>query len=322
MKTSSLLETQIAIKTIKDNFESALAKKLNLTRVSAPLFVEKSSGLNDDLSGKEESVSFLIQGKRIEIVHSLAKWKRNALREYGFAPYTGLYTDMNAIRKDEALDHLHSIYVDQWDWEKVILRKDRHLDFLYKTVKDIYSVILDIASLSNRRWGYDYILPKQIAFIDSEELLRKYPNLSSKERENAIVKENGAVFLYKIGYPLSNGLPHDSRAADYDDWKLNGDILLYDEVLDESVEISSMGIRVDETSLKEQLLFKNEEKKLDNPYCKAILSGVLPLTIGGGIGQSRLCLYYLKKRHIGEVQSSYWPSEMKERLLSEGIEIL
>ncbi|MCR5078776.1 MAG: aspartate--ammonia ligase [Bacilli bacterium] len=319
---STLLETQIAIKYIKDNFERLLAKKLNLTRVSAPLFVEKSTGLNDDLSGVEESVNFTLDGKRIEIVHSLAKWKRNALREYGFAPYTGLYTDMNAIRKDEHLDRLHSIYVDQWDWEKVILRKDRNKEYLFQTVKEIYSVIKKLANMAREKWSHTYFLPKSIFVISSSELEALYPTLSTKEREREITKKHGAVFLYQIGWPLPSGVAHDARAADYDDWKLNGDILLYDEVIEDSLEISSMGIRVDGHSLREQLEFKGELSKLDNPYCKAVTSGVLPLTIGGGIGQSRLCMYFLKKRHIGEVQSSYWPKEMKDALIAEGLEIL
>ncbi len=319
---AAILETQIAIKYLKDNFQKLLARKLNLTRVSAPLFVEKSTGLNDDLSGVEESVHFVLDGKRIEIVHSLAKWKRNALKEYGFAPYTGLYTDMNAIRKDERLDALHSIYVDQWDWEKVILKEDRTKEYLFKTVSDIYAVILRTAKMANKKWGYEYSLPKNIHFISSTDLEALYPDLTSKQREKEITKRYGAIFLYQIGWPLANGTAHDARAADYDDWNLNGDILLYDEVIDDALEISSMGIRVDASSLKEQLTFKNELSKMENPYCQAVMNNELPLTIGGGIGQSRLCMYFLKKRHIGEVQSSYWPKEMKEKLLKEGLEIL
>ena len=322
MEELSLLETQIAIKYLKDEFESLLAKKLNLTRVSAPLFVEESTGLNDNLNGYEQSVSFNINNKKIEIVHSLAKWKRYALKEYNFLPYSGLYTDMNAIRKDEVMDNLHSIYVDQWDWEKIILDKDRKLSYLFKTVSQIYSVILKVASISEKKWGFAYDLPKKISKISTKELEKRYPDKTPKEREYLITKELKAVFIYQIGWPLKNKLPHDGRAADYDDWKLNGDIILFDETIDSPIELSSMGIRVNKESLVKQLKYKNELNKLDNPYCKSILKDELPLTIGGGIGQSRLCMYYLKKKHIGEVQSSYWPDEIKEQLKKQGIKLL
>ena len=322
MKNLSLLETQIAIKMLKDKFQSLLAKKLSLTRVSAPLFVEKGSGLNDDLNGVEESVSFLCQEERLEIVHSLAKWKRFALKEYGFEEGSGLYTDMNAIRKDETMDALHSIYVDQWDWEKIIKKEQRKSAYLFSTVRKIYSVILQVARWSQKQWGYDYDLPSSISILSSRELEKRYPDKTPKEREYLFAKEKKAVFIYQIGWPLKNGLPHDGRAADYDDWKLNGDIIVFDEVIDSALELSSMGIRVDQESLKRQLKQKKELAKLDNPYCQAILHDELPLTIGGGIGQSRLCMFYLKKKHIGEVQSSYWPKKMREELHQEGIDLL
>ena len=322
MNKLSLLDTQIAIKYLKDKFESLLAKKLNLTRVSAPLFVEESTGLNDNLNGYEESVSFVINNKKIEIVHSLAKWKRYALKEYHFSLHTGLYTDMNAIRKDEVMDNLHSIYVDQWDWEKIIEEKDRKASYLFKVVSQIYSVILKVASLSEKKWGYTYDLPKKIVHISTKELEKRYPNKTPKEREYLITKEYKAVFIYQIGWPLKNDLPHDGRSADYDDWNLNGDIILFDDVIDAPIELSSMGIRVNKESLSKQLEYKNELDKLNNPYCQSIINNELPLTIGGGIGQSRLCMYFLKKKHIGEVQSSYWPDEMREELEKEGIILL
>ncbi|MBP5216322.1 MAG: aspartate--ammonia ligase [Bacilli bacterium] len=322
MDKLSLLDTQIAIKYLKDHFEALLAKKLNLTRVSAPLFVEESTGLNDNLNGVEESVHFEVGGKRIEIVHSLAKWKRHALKEYGFPLHSGLYTDMNAIRKDETMDPLHSIYVDQWDWEKVIAEEDRTLSYLFRTVSEIYSVIRQVAKMSQKKWGYEYNLPKTIARISTKQLEKRYPDKTPKEREYLFAKEHRAIFIYQIGWPLKNGLPHDGRSADYDDWKLNGDIIVFDDEIDAPLELSSMGIRVDAESLKKQLAKKGESKKLANPYCQAILQGKLPFTIGGGIGQSRLCMYYLQKKHIGEVQASYWPKEMKEKLLEEGLDIL
>ena len=322
MQKLSLLETQIAIKYLKDKFEDLLAKKLNLTRVSAPLFVEESTGLNDNLNGFEESVSFYIKDKKIEIVHSLAKWKRYALKEYNFDTYSGLYTDMNAIRKEEEMDNLHSIYVDQWDWEKIIKEEDRKSSYLFKTVSQIYYVILKVAALSEKKWGYQYNLPKKIYKISTKELEKRYPNSSPKEREYLITKEYRAVFIYQIGWPLKNKKPHDGRSADYDDWKLNGDIILFDDEIDAPIELSSMGIRVNKDSLIKQLEYKKETHKLDNPYCKSIMNNELPFTIGGGIGQSRLCMYYLKKKHIGEVQSSYWPDDMKEKLKKQGIDIL
>ena len=322
MKQLSLLETQVAIKCLKDNFEHLLAKKLNLVRVSAPLFVEESTGLNDNLSGVEESVSFNLKDKKIEIVHSLAKWKRYALKEYGFLPYQGLYTDMNAIRKDETMDNIHSIYVDQWDWEKIILEKDRTKTYLFKVVNEIYSVILKVAKLSKKKWGYEYNLPENIKKISTSKLEELYPDKTPQEREYIAAKEYGAIFLFQIGWPLKSNKPHDKRAADYDDWNLNGDIIVFDDAIDAPLELSSMGIRVNKESLVEQLKTKGELEKLNNPYCKSLLNDKLPLTIGGGIGQSRLCMYYLKKKHIGEVQSSYWPKEYKEELKKKGIKIL
>ncbi|MBO4541229.1 MAG: aspartate--ammonia ligase [Bacilli bacterium] len=322
MSNQTLLQTEIAIKYLKDKFEDLLAKKLNLTRVSAPLFVEESTGLNDNLNGTEESVSFQIQGKKIEIVHSLAKWKRHALKEYGFPMHTGLYTDMNAIRKDETMDNIHSIYVDQWDWEKIIAEEDRTPSYLFHVVDQIYSVILHLARLSERKWGYRYDLPKKITRISTEQLEKLYPSETPKQREYLSAKEHRAIFISRIGWPLRNGKPHDGRSADYDDWNLNGDIIVFDDVIDAPLELSSMGIRVDKESLKRQLEQKGENEKLKNPYCQAILRDELPFTIGGGIGQSRLCMFYLQKKHIGEVQASYWPKNMKDKLLQEGIDIL
>ena len=318
----NLLETQVAIKYLKDTFERMLAKKLNLVRVSAPLFVEKKSGLNDELNGVEETVSFMVGEEKVEIVQSLAKWKRYALGEYKFPEEVGIYTDMNAIRKDEQLDNLHSIYVDQWDWEKIVKSNQRNKKHQFSIVRKIYSVIYSLSLKSEKKWGFSYQLPKDIHFISTSELEERYPNKTNKEREYLICKECRAVFIYQIGWPLNNGLPHDGRAADYDDWKLNGDIILFDDAIDSPIELSSMGIRVDAKSLVKQLKYKGEIEKLSNPYCQAIINNELPLTIGGGIGQSRLCMYYLQKRHIGEVQSSYWPEKMREELEKQGIKLL
>ena len=318
------IETEKAIKFVRDNFEKILCKKLNLIRVSAPLFVNPSSGLNDNLNGYEKTVSFNIKGvkEEAEIVQSLAKWKRYALGKYGFNMYDGIYTNMNAIRKDEDLDALHSAYVDQWDWEKIIDYKDRNRNYLKKIVKEIYKTILKLASMVESEYHIKHDLPKDIYFITTKELEAMYPNNTPKERENLICKEKKAVFLMQIGLKLKNRLPHDGRAADYDDWKLNGDILLYNEVTKAAFELSSMGIRVDEVSLVNQLKAKNELNKLDNPYCKDILNKKLPYTIGGGIGQSRLCMFMLKKAHIGEVQASIWPEGVKEELESHNIYLL
>jgi aspartate--ammonia ligase len=320
----NLMETQIAIKFVKDTFQKELVKKLNLLRVTAPLFVLKNSGLNDNLSGVERPVGFnLNNNSEIEIIHSLAKWKRMALKKYGFELNTGLYTDMNAIRKDENLDFIHSIYVDQWDWESVISEKQRTLSYLKKVVRRIYKAILALENKVGRKYpSLKKNLPTDITFISSSELEKRYPNLSRKERENQITRIHKAVFIYQIGWPLKDGIPHDTRAADYDDWNLNGDILLYNEMYDMALEISSMGIRVNEISLIEQLTYKNELDKVNNDYCKQIIDKQLPLTIGGGIGQSRLCMYFLNKAHIGEVQVSIWDQEELEKLKEKGIDLL
>lgn len=323
--TLNLLETEIAIKFIKDTFEKELAKALKLTRVSAPLFVFPETGLNDNLNGYERAVRFdvLTLKKEVEIVQSLAKWKRMALAKYGFAPETGLYTDMNAIRRDEDLDALHSVYVDQWDWEKIITPTDRKLSYLKKTVKAIYKALIKLSVAVNKKYPQiPHKLPKEITFISTKELESKYPDLTRKQREHTAAKEYGAIFLYQIGWPIKDGKPHDGRAADYDDWKLNGDIILWYDVLNIGMEISSMGIRVDEKSLVKQLKKKGELHKLENPYCKGIIDKTLPLTIGGGIGQSRLCMYFLNKAHIGEVQSSVWSEQSLIENAEKGIHLL
>ena len=323
--TLSLLDTEIAIKFIKDTFEKELAKSLKLTRVSAPLFVQPESGLNDNLNGYERAVRFdvLTLKKEVEIVQSLAKWKRMALAKYGFKEETGLYTDMNAIRRDEDLDPLHSVYVDQWDWEKIITEKDRTLSYLKRTVKAIYKALKKLAKAVNAKYpSITHSIPDEITFISTKELEKEYPDLTRKQRENAAAKKYGAIFLYQIGWDLSDGKPHDGRAADYDDWKLNGDIILWYDVLDLALEISSMGIRVDQKSLVKQLKKKKELHKLENPYCKDIIDGKLPLTIGGGIGQSRLCMFFLNKAHIGEVQSSIWAESTVEEYAKKGITLL
>lgn len=315
--------TQKAIKFVKDTFQVSLAKKLDLLRVSAPMFVRKNSGLNDGLSGVEKPVNFVLSDDEIEIVHSLAKWKRMALAKYDIYLHKGIYTDMNAIRKDEHLDFYHSIYVDQWDWEKVISNEDRTMSYLKKTVRQIYKCIYNLAVAVDKKYPcLHHDLPKDITFISTKELEKRYPNLSRKDREDAICREYKAVFLYQIGWPLKDKLPHDSRAADYDDWKLNGDILLYYPLYDMAFELSSMGIRVNKDSLVKQLQYKHEEYKLDNDYCKSILNDELPLSIGGGIGQSRLSMFMLEKAHIGEVQVSIWDKEEIEKLKQRNINLL
>lgn len=320
-----LLETEIAIKYIKDFFEKQLARALKLTRVSAPLFVYPETGLNDNLNGYERTVRFEVKsvGREVEIVQSLAKWKRSALKKYGFQAGAGLYTDMNAIRRDEDLDCLHSVYVDQWDWEKIILTEQRTVAYLRSTVRQIYGVIKKTAAAVTKRYPeLCFDLPKNIVFITSDELEKRYPDKSRKQREYTAVKEYGAVFVHRIGWDLSDGAPHDGRAADYDDWNLNGDILLYNDVIDCAYEISSMGIRVNAKSLTAQIEKRGETDKLNNPYCQSVLSGELPQTIGGGIGQSRLCMFFLKKAHIGEVQSSVWNDVDAKNLEDEGIKLL
>ena len=307
-------DTQVAIKKLKDFFEQALAEELRLVRVTAPLFVRPESGLNDNLTGTERPVSFEVKGLNggsCEIVQSLAKWKRMALKNYGFAPGEGLYTDMNAIRRDEELDNLHSVYVDQWDWEKVIRREERTVATLQETVRAIYRVL---------RRSEDYIrglfpllppqLPAEVKFITAQALEDRYPDLSAKEREAAITREWGAVFIMNIGGMLKSGRRHDGRAPDYDDWNLNGDLLLWYDLLEKPMEMTSMGIRVDADSLQRQVKELGCEERLVLTYHRELLQGKLPYTIGGGIGQSRLCMFFLRKAHIGEVQASVWPEEM------------
>ncbi len=320
-----LIETEIAIKYIKDNFEKSLAEELNLIRISAPLFVCKESGLNDHLSGVERPVSFDILDlkKNAEIVQSLAKWKRHALKKYHFSVDMGLYTDMNAIRRDEELDNIHSIYVDQWDWEKVINQEERNFDFLKITVTKIYNALLKVEKLLLTKYPMlNKKLVNEITFISSSELENMYQNNPPKEREHLICEKLGSVFIYQIGWPLKNGKPHDSRASDYDDWYLNGDILVWYDELKIALELSSMGIRVDKDSLVKQVTYKNELHKLNNPYAQSVLNEELPLTIGGGIGQSRICMFFLEKAHIGEVQASLWSDEDIEKLKKYKINLL
>ncbi len=319
-----LRQTQIAIKKIKDFFEHDLAIELNLTRVSAPLFVDAASGLNDNLNGVERPVAFdLPDGGKMEIVHSLAKWKRMALARYGFQRDEGLYTDMNAIRRDEIPDSIHSLFVDQWDWEKVIAREDRTEETLHRTVRAIYRVLRHTERYITT--DYEFIgrqLPEEIFFISSQELEDTYPALSPKERENRIAREKGAVFVSQIGGKLRSGVPHDGRAPDYDDWSLNGDILVYYPVLDMAFELSSMGIRVDEDAMRRQLALAGCPERASLPFHRALLAGELPYTIGGGIGQSRMCMFFLRKAHIGEVQSSVWPEEMLRECARRGVTLL
>lgn len=317
-------QTEVAIKKVKDFFERDLAIGLNLTRVSAPLFVSHESGLNDNLNGVERPVSFDTQaGTDLEIVHSLAKWKRVALKNYGFKVGEGLYTDMIAIRRDEETDNIHSMYVDQWDWERIITKEQRTIEALKKTVKIIYNTLKHTENYI--AYEYDFIgnmLPEHIFFITTQELEDMYPALTPKEREYEIAKEHGAVFIMQIGGALKSGKIHDGRAPDYDDWSLNGDIIVYYPVLDIALELSSMGIRVDEEALERQLKIRNCEDRKELDYHKALLNGELPYTIGGGIGQSRMCMYFLRKAHIGEVQSSYWGEEATKECLEKGVHLL
>ena len=320
----TILQKQKYIKIIKDMFERKLAEQLDLTRVSAPLMVTRESGLQDDLSGVERRVSFdvLKDGKELEIVQSLAKWKRMALKKYGFPVHEGLYTDMTAIRRDDKMDETHSIYVDQWDWEKIITREDRTIDYLKETVKKIVDGICDTSEYLKTK-GFDGIkLSRDVHFITSQELLDKYPGTTDKEREYLITKEYGTVFIIGIGDKLSDGQPHDMRAPDYDDWSLDGDLLFYHEVLDMALEISSMGIRVDREALLKQIEQSGKQERLGFDYHKAILAEELPLTIGGGIGQSRLCMLLLGRAHIGEVQASYWDEDTLKQCEESGIELL
>ena len=317
--------TQKAIAFIKETFQARLASALNLKRVSAPLFVTESSGLNDNLNGYERPVSFDIPavGEDAEVVHSLAKWKRLALKKYHFYVGNGLYTDMNAIRRDEELDNIHSIYVDQWDWEKVITREERTLDYLISTVEKIVGVICDTNDLLKVDFPELSVnLSRNVKAITTSELLEMYPDMTAKERENAVTKEYGTVLLMQIGGNLKNGAPHDGRAPDYDDWELNGDILFYNEVLGRAFEISSMGIRVDAESLDRQLKIRGCEERRTLPFHKMLLDGELPLTVGGGIGQSRLCMLMMGCAHIGEVQSSIWDKATVEGCKNANIRLL
>ncbi len=327
--------TEKAIKAVKDMFQTNLSAQLALLRVTAPMVVLSGTGINDDLNSVERPVRFPIKGmdeRKAEVVHSLAKWKRLKLGEMGIQPGRGIYTDMNALRPHEDLDNLHSIYVDQWDWEKVIRKEDRNLDFLKRTVRRIYEAI----KVTENKLYVEFPqiepqLPEDIYFIHSEELLQKYPDLSPKEREDAIVREHRAVFIMGIGGALSNGEKHDGRAADYDDWStvnsdgykgLNGDIMLWNPVLERAFEVSSMGIRVDEEAMERQLAICGQENKKELMFHKRLLAGELPYTIGGGIGQSRLCMFLLRKAHIGEIQSSIWPEDMVAECHAAGIDIV
>ncbi len=322
----NLYETQEAISTIKEFFQQALSEQLTLLRVTAPLFVTPESGLNDNLNGIERPVDFDIKeqdGKTAEIVQSLAKWKRYALKKYGFHPGEGLYTDMNAIRRDEVADNIHSIYVDQWDWEKIILKEQRNKETLKEVVRKVYKAIKKTEKYMSIRYDYiEEILPKDIFFITSEELAEMYPGYTSKEREDKIAKLKGAVFIMGIGHEMSNGERHDGRAPDYDDWNLNGDIIVWYPLLNRALELSSMGIRVDKDALEAQLKISGCEERAELPFQKAVISGQLPYTVGGGIGQSRLCMFYLRKAHIGEVQCSIWPEDMRKECEYLGIKLL
>ena len=321
-----LKDTQIAIKKVKDFFQSQLSAELNLQRVSAPLFVDPESGLNDNLNGVERPVSFGIKEqneRQAEIVHSLAKWKRYALGRYGFKPGEGLYTDMNAIRRDEETDNVHSIYVDQWDWERIITKEERTKETLEEIVKCVYEALhVTEKYVANK---YDYvkcILPEQITFVTTQELEDMYPDLTPKERENAYLRTHHTVFLMQIGGKLKSGQPHDGRAPDYDDWELNGDLIFWNRTLEQAFEVSSMGIRVSPESLDRQLTLAGCDERRELPFHKALLNGELPYTIGGGIGQSRLCMLMMGTAHIGEVQSSIWDDETSRVCAEKGILLL
>ncbi len=322
----SIRETEVAIKMVKDFFERALAVNLNLTRVSAPLFLPPETGLNDDLNGVERPVAFGIKEqneRNVEIVHSLAKWKRHALKRYGFQQGEGLYTDMNAIRRDEDTDNIHSLFVDQWDWERIIDKEERNEDTLKGIVKKVYQALQETEDYMSVKYSYiKKSLPQDITFVTTQELEDRYPEKTGKEREYLAAKEYGAIFLMQIGDKLASGERHDGRAPDYDDWSLNGDIIVYYPILDIALELSSMGIRVDEKALEEQLAKAGCEERKNLPFQKAILEKRLPYTIGGGIGQSRICMFFLKKAHIGEVQSSIWPDDMIDEAEKHGLQIL
>ena len=322
----NLHDTQVAIKTVKDFFQKSLSERLNLLRVSAPLFVTPESGLNDNLNGVERPVSFGIKEQNeatAEIVHSLAKWKRYALKKYGFSYGEGLYTDMSAIRRDEDTDNIHSIYVDQWDWEKIIKKEERTVETLQNVVRTVYKALKKTEKYMSIEYDYiEEILPKDIFFITTQELEDMYPDCTPKEREYKIAKLKGAVFIMQIGGALASGEKHDGRAPDYDDWTLNGDIIVYYPVLDIALELSSMGIRVDEDALLRQLEVAGCTERAGLPFQKAILNRGLPYTIGGGIGQSRICMFYLRKAHIGEVQASLWPDDVMKAAQENGIQLL
>ncbi|GAX03945.1 aspartate-ammonia ligase [Secundilactobacillus pentosiphilus] len=322
----SVRETQTAIRYIRETFQDELRKELNLSRVSTPMFVEKKTGLNDNLSGVETPVSFTMKDmgdSTVEIVHSLAKWKRVALKRYGFKLHEGLYTNMNAIRKDEDLDNFHSAYVDQWDWEKVITKDERTVETLKKTVRQIFKVIKHMEHEVWYKFPQSvYHLPNEIHFVTTQELEDRWPDKTPMEREDLIAKELRCVFIMKIGGALKSGKKHDGRAPDYDDWQLNGDIIFWYEPLDRKIEISSMGIRVDAESMKKQLKIAGAEDRLSLPYHKMVLNEEVPYTIGGGIGQSRLCMLLLGKAHVGEVQASLWPQEMIDKCEEAGIHLL
>ena len=322
----NLHDTQIAIKTVKDFFQNLLSQRLNLSRVSAPLFVDPDSGLNDNLNGVERPVTFDIKeqnGREAEVVQSLAKWKRYALKKYGFSYGEGLYTDMNAIRRDEITDNIHSIFVDQWDWEKIIKKDERTIATLMDTVKVVYKCLRKTEKYMAIQYDYiEEILPHDIFFVTTQELADMFPDNTPKEREYYIAKAKGAVCIMNIGDVLENGERHDGRAPDYDDWSLNADIVVYYPVLDIALELSSMGIRVDKKALLSQLKKAGCEERKDLPFQKAIINEELPYTIGGGIGQSRICMFFLRKAHIGEVQSSLWPEDMIAQCEENGIQLL
>ena len=321
----TLRETQRAIKLIKDTFQKELALALNLDRVTAPILVKQGSGLNDDLSGVERKVSFTMSrvDGSAEVVQSLAKWKRTALYRYGYRVGEGIYTDMNAIRRDDKVDNTHSIFVDQWDWEKVIRAEDRNEEYLKHTVRAIVGALSRTKGYINKAYPkLETVIGDEVYFVTTQELEDRYPNMNDKEREDAVTKEHGIVFLMQIGGALKSGKPHDSRAPDYDDWSLNGDILVWDPILEHALEISSMGIRVDSEAMDRQLTLAGADDRRVYPYHKMILDGTLPLTIGGGIGQSRLCMLLLEKAHIGEVQTSIWPEEMITECAENGITLL
>lgn len=322
----NLYDTQIAIKTVKDFFQTLLAERLHLLRVSAPLFVDPASGLNDNLNGFERPVTFDIleqNGRNAEIVHSLAKWKRYALKKYGFHVGEGLYTDMSAIRRDESVDNIHSIYVDQWDWEKIIEKEDRNLDTLKEVVRNVYKVLRKTEKYMAIHYDYiEEILPHDIFFVTSQELEDMFPDYTPKEREYYIAKAKGAVCIMQIGDTLESGERHDGRAPDYDDWALNADIIVYYPVLDIALELSSMGIRVDKEALLKQLEKAGCPERAELDFQKSVINGDLPFTIGGGIGQSRICMFFLRKAHIGEVQCSLWPDDTMEEAKRRGIELL